>query len=79
ILKKENIRALKQNGKIIFIERSLDMLPTKGRPLSQKKNSLRELYEDRKPFYEKCSDLSIKNDGLPEESAVKILKLLDML
>jgi shikimate dehydrogenase len=79
VLKKENIRALKQNGKIIFIERPIHLLSTKGRPLSQKKKSLRELYENRISLYDKYSDISIKNDGLPEESVVKILEFLDLL
>ena len=79
VLKKENIRALKQNGKIIFVERPVDMLSKKGRPLSQGEKSLRELYEERLSFYKNYSDLSIKNDGLPEESALKILEFLDLL
>ena len=79
VLKKENIRALKQNGKIVFIERPIHLLSTKGRPLSQKKKSLRELYENRISLYDKYSDISIKNDGLPEESVVKILEFLDLL
>lgn len=79
VLKKENIRALKQNGKIIFVERPVDMLSKKGRPLSQGEKSLRELYEERLFFYKNYSDLSIKNDGLPEESALKILGFLGLL
>ncbi len=62
ILKRENRLALKQNGRIYFIRRSLESLSTKGRPLSEGGLSkLQKLYEERRPVYEKFCDCSVDN------------------
>ncbi len=71
-----NYNALHQNGKIIWIRRNVDTLPTDGRPLSQS-NNLRTLYNQRKPMYEAFSDFAIENDGTPAETIAKILSLME--
>lgn len=76
VTREENLPLLQQNGTIIWIQRSIDTLATNGRPLSQSTN-LQEMYRIRKPLYQKFSDMEIRNDGTPEETAQNILSLLN--
>ncbi len=57
ILREENMQALRQNGTIIWIRRPLEELATQGRPLSTGEDALREMYEERRPLYEKYADM----------------------
>ena len=60
ILKEENVRALKQNGRIYFLNRHPDdIIPTKDRPLSSSREALLKRYEERFPTYMKTCDVSI--------------------
>lgn len=72
----ENYPHLHQNGKIFWICRSTDLLPTEGRPLSQS-NSLSMLYEVRKPLYKAFSDHCIDNNGPISETVSQIIKTLE--
>ena len=75
VLREENISALKYNGKIIFLDRSLDKLvTTDSRPLSSDRASLERLYSLRYPIYHCVSDLQIPGDGTPIEVANNILE-----
>lgn len=75
VLREENISALKYNGKIIFLDRSLDKLvTTDSRPLSSDRASLERLYSLRYPIYHSVSDLQIPGDGTPIEVANNILE-----
>lgn len=71
----ENYNHLHQNGTIIWIERSIEDLPTDGRPLS-KTNSLEAMYEVRRPLYASFADQTIHNDSTPEKAVCNILSLL---
>ena len=64
----ENYPLLHQNGAILFLERDLAELPTKGRPLSQQ-GSLGELYARRLPLYRQFADITLRNDKAPESIA----------
>lgn len=61
ILRDDNVHALKRNGKICFIERDLNLLTSKNRPLSEK-NGIEKLYNDRKERYFGSADFTVKND-----------------
>lgn len=64
---RENWRYLKYNSQVIYIERNLDQLDTKGRPLSQGGlDRLNSIYEKRNPVYKKLSDYRINNKNLLE-------------
>ena len=65
ILSQENYASLRTNGYIIFLKRDLADIELKGRPKTPDFDSMRELYELRKPFYETRSAVSVKNDGIP--------------
>lgn len=63
VLSEENMNALRQNGLIVYINRSLEFLkPTSSRPLSHDIDSLKKVYEERKDIYKSVSDVEIKND-----------------
>lgn len=74
VTKEENYPLLHQNGRIIWLQRDLQQLPTEGRPLSQS-NKLSEMYQIRKPMYEHFADCSVDNNGTPEQT---IRQILDM-
>ena len=69
--REENYPLLHQNGRIFCLERSLDRLPTEGRPLSQT-NKLEEMYRHRKPMYDRFADDRIDNHGAVEDTVQKI-------
>lgn len=63
ILNKDNVKAFKHNGILIFIDRPLKLLKaTDNRPLSSNKKDLERLYKDRYNIYREVSDLMIVND-----------------
>ena len=70
-----NYNALHQNGTVIFLERALDKLATKGRPLSQK-NGVEALYNARIDAYIRFSDLRIKSTEIPHKTAELIIQAL---
>lgn len=78
VTREENYPLLHQNGKVFCLVRSIDTLPTDGRPLSQT-GRLEEMYRIRKPMYEKFADYQIDNNGTPEHATGEILKLWEGL
>ncbi len=74
VLQEENVLALKGNGRIYFLDRSLSLLtPAQNRPLSTDRESLKRLYEERYNIYCTCADMRINADGSVEEIVSKIL------
>lgn len=61
VTREVNYDSLHQNGRIFWIQREVEILPTEGRPLSHK-NKLAEMYEKRRPLYESFADGVVKND-----------------
>ncbi len=70
-----NYAPLSQNGRIVFIKRDLDKLPTAGRPISQA-TSMEELYAKRLPLYKAFADAEVDNNGSPEATVEAIRKAL---
>ena len=74
VLREENVRALKQNGKIYFIDRPLEnLIPTSDRPLSVDKNAIENLYNQRYSIYSSVCDVKIDADCTPNQVANKII------
>lgn len=56
---------LRQNGRIYWLERPLDVLPTNGRPLSAGGiDTLKKLYKERQPLYTAFADKTIQNNNI---------------
>ena len=66
-----NYDSLRQNGRIYHLVRDLSLLPTHGRPLSQQ-TPLSELWNERKPLYERFRDVAIDNNGDISDTAETI-------
>lgn len=75
VTREENYPLLHQNGRIFWLTRELDKLPTDGRPLSQAA-SLSEMYRVRQPMYRRFADHTVSNDADPETTADSIRRLL---
>ena len=75
ITREENYPLLHRNGKIIWLTRQLDKLPTDGRPLSQTAK-LETMFEVRRPMYERFADHIISNDGSAAQTVDAIRRLL---
>ena len=74
VTRKENYPLLHQNGRIFWLHRDLELLPTDGRPLSQA-TALADMYRVRQPLYQQFSDYSIENCSTPEDAAEEILRI----
>ena len=60
ILREENIRALKQNGRIYYIDRPLEWLTPKGdRPLARDVDAIRARYNERYDRYISTADVIV--------------------
>lgn len=62
ILRPENVDALRQNGTLVHITRSIDKLPTRGRPLSQNIETLKKMEAQRMPLYKGAADITFRNN-----------------
>ncbi len=63
ILKDENVRALKRNGKIYFLNRPLEkIIPTSDRPLALDRAALEARFRERYERYLSTADKEIKTD-----------------
>jgi len=71
VLRKENVDELKQNGILVYLDRPLDELISDGRPLSV---NIEKLYEERKDFYEKAADITVKSQPTAEQTADEVIK-----
>ena len=74
----ENLRALHQNGIILFIDRPLDALTVGGgRPLSSSMDALRQMEAQRRPLYLAAADAVIPNNGTLDEALRAAMEALD--
>ena len=74
LLREENRRALRQNSRIVYLDRALDALPTDGRPISQTRK-LEDIYRERLPLFTGVSDVTVANDAAPEAVAARVLEV----
>lgn len=77
VLCPENMKALSQNGTILFIQRPIEKLATDGRPLSKDINALKTMYEKRLPLYNKYSQLVFTPSEGIEKNMTNLLSLLE--
>ena len=74
VLREENRRHLRMNGFVVRLTRPIELLPTKGRPLSQNVEKLRQMAEEREPFYQRCADATVANTGTHNQCVHSILE-----
>ena len=64
ILREENVRHLRQNGRLYFLDRPLeDILPSDDRPLSRDREALEQRYRERYTRYTVTADTRIPVEG----------------
>lgn len=74
ILREENVTNLKKNGKIFYINANLSRLcATEDRPLSNTREKLTKLYEERIQTYLSTADVIVPDMKTPQEEADFIL------
>ena len=74
----ENLRALHQNGVVLFIDRPVDALTVGGgRPLSSSTEALRRMEAQRRPLYQAAADAVVPNTGTLDETLRAALEALD--
>ena len=78
VTREENYAPLHQNGRILHLVRDIALLPTEGRPLSQK-TSPALLWQERKTMYECFADAVIDNNDTVENTLLRIEKELNTL
>lgn len=70
VLNNDNVTTLKRNGYIYYLNANLDRLTaTDDRPLSNNKEKLIALYNERKDIYLSCADVVIDDDTIENEIA----------
>ena len=77
VLRRENVRALRQNGVIAWLRRPVEQLSTEGRPLSTGADALRRMEEIRIPLYRACADFSVVIQQEKEATLRRILEGFD--
>ena len=74
ILKKENVRQMKRSGRLIFIDRDINLIkPTADRPLSQDRTALESLYKVRYPIYSSVCDKKVAAKATVDETVFEIM------
>lgn len=76
VTRSENYPLLHCNGRIFWLNRDLEKLPTNGRPLSQA-GSLNRMYEIREPMYRAFADYRIENNGSLTDTLQQIIRYLE--
>ena len=76
VTRRENYPLLHQNGRIFWLRRNIEKLPTAGRPISQSRD-LADLSREREALYRAFADRSIDNNGAVESTAAQILEAIE--
>jgi shikimate kinase len=81
ILRGENMAALKQYGRIVYIDRPLEHIISdiddSTRPLIKgKSHALVELYKSRKSLYEQYADYTVANDQTVEKAVSDLVRYI---
>jgi len=78
VLDRENVRQLKQNGILVWLDRPLDRLhPTGDRPLSSDSEALKMLYHRRKRYYQAAQDVTVWPVNSKSETVRRVLAALE--
>ena len=73
-----NVRALRRNGVVLFIDRPVEALAVGGsRPLSSSMEALRTMEAQRRPLYRAAADAVVPNTGTLEDALRAAMEALD--
>lgn len=73
ILRSENIKNLKKNGKVIFLDRALELLtPTADRPTASDIEAMKKRFEQRYGIYNNTADIKVNGSLSAEEVAKSV-------
>ena len=73
VLRPENVNALRQNGRLVWLDRDpASLLPTDDRPLADTADKIRRLWQEREPVYRAVADVVVPVRGTPAETAAEI-------
>ena len=73
-----HVRALRQNGVVLFIDRPVEALAVGGsRPLSSSMEALRTMEAQRRPLYRAAADAVVPNTGTLEDALRAAMEALD--
>ena len=68
ILRSENVEKLKENGRLYFLDRSLEnLVATADRPLSSNREDLEKRYRERYDIYNSVCDAHVDGNGAVED------------
>ena len=77
ILDPSNVEALKMSGKLVFIDRPLELLISEdSRPLTSNHDKLTQIYNERIDLYRDVADIIIKNDGSIDDALNALLEVI---
>lgn len=78
VINDQNVVNLKKNGILVFIDRDINNIrPRENRPLTNSREKLMKIYEERYPMYVKAADIHIKADKSARETAKEIIRLVE--
>lgn len=74
IIRNENVKNLKKNGRVVFLDRDLELLtPTADRPTASDIEAMRKRYEQRYDIYVSTADIKV-NGSLSAERVAETVK-----
>jgi shikimate dehydrogenase len=77
VLDPENVRTLRQNGVLVFLDRRPEnLIATDDRPLASRRSALEKLYGERYGIYTTAAEIHIDANTTPEAEADEIIKEL---
>lgn len=76
VLREENYPLLRQNGRIVWLQRDCAKLSRAGRRLSEDGGSGGDVPAPPCPRYQRFADVAVDNNGLWEETVQKLLEVL---
>ena len=71
VLRGENVRAMRQNGVVLMLERDLNALGMDGRPLSTSREALAKMWQIRAPLYRAAADAAVDNNAALESAVTR--------
>lgn len=80
VLRADSVRALRENGRLYFIDRPpQSLIPTSDRPTASTREAIEHRYSERYEIYTKAADVRVDADALPKDVMDKILSDFEVI